>query len=90
MLTTSKLKVGESQFHYNQGIGAPLISIDVTMLKIEKVCVHVLRKHWKWRTDVMERISMLLRAYEMLKEELEKFRNQIGTFEKNYMEKMGG
>jgi hypothetical protein len=88
MLTTSKLKVGESQFHYNQVIGAPLISIDVTMLKMEKVCVNVLRKHGKWRTDVMERISMLLRAYEMLKEELEKRRNQIRTFEKNYMEKM--
>jgi hypothetical protein len=90
MLTTSKLKVGESQFHYNQGIGAPLISIDVTMLKLEKVCVDVLRKHGKWKTDFMERISILLRAYEMLKEELEKCRNQIGTFEKNYMEKMGG
>jgi hypothetical protein len=88
MLTTSKVKVVESQYHHNQGIGEPLISIDVTMLKMEKVCVNVLRKHGKWRTDVMERISMLLRAYEMLKEELEKRRNQIRTFEKNYMEKM--
>ncbi len=60
------------------------------MLKVEKVCVDVLRKHGKRRTDVMERILMLLRAQEMLKEELEKCRNQIGTFEKNYMEKMGG
>jgi hypothetical protein len=54
MLTTSKIKVGESQFHYNQGIGVPLISIDVSMLKIEKLCVDVLCKHGKWKTDVVE------------------------------------
>jgi hypothetical protein len=82
MLTTSKLKVGESQFHYNQVIGAPLISIDVTMLKMEKVCVNVLRKHGKWRTDVMERISMLLRAHEMLKEELESAETRSGHLKK--------
>lgn len=90
MLTTSKVKVGESQYHHNQGIGEPLISIDVTMFKVEKVCVDVLRKHGKWRTDVMGRISMLLRAHEMLKEELEKCRNQIWTFEKITWKRWGG
>ncbi len=90
MLTTSKVKSGESQFHYDQGIGAPLISIDVTVLKVEKVCLDMLRKYGKWRTNVMEAISMPTRAREKLKKELEKGRNQIGTFEKNYMEKMGG
>ncbi len=90
MLTTSKDKVGESQFHYNQGIGAPLISDDVTLLKVEKVCLDMLRKYVKWRTNVMEAISMPTRAHEKLKKEQEKCRNQIGTFGKNYMEKMGG
>jgi ribosomal protein L3 len=90
MLTTSKVKLGESQFHYDQGIGAPLISIDVTVLKVEKVCLDMLRKYRKWRTNSMEAISMPTRAHEKLKKELEKCRNQIGTFEKNYMEKIGG
>jgi hypothetical protein len=35
-------------------------------------------------------ISMPTRAHEKLKKELEKCRNKIGTFEKNYVEKMGG
>jgi hypothetical protein len=90
MLTTSEVKIGESQFHYNQGIGAPLISVDVTMLKMKKVCLDILRKYGKWRTAVMEAISMSTRTHEKLKKELEKCRNQIGTFEKNYMEKMCG
>ena len=90
MLATSKAKVGESQFHYNQGIGAPLLSIDVTMLKVEKVRQDILRKHGKWRTNVLEAISMPTQAHEKLKKELEKGRNHIGTFKKNYMEKMGG
>jgi hypothetical protein len=91
MLTTSKVKVGESQFRCNQGIGAPLISIDVTVLKVEKVCLDMLRKYRKWRTNSMEgAISMPTRAHEKLKKELEKCRNQIGTFEKNYVEKIGG
>jgi len=84
MLTTSKVKVGESQFHYDQGISAPIITIDVTMLKVEKVCQDILRKYGKGRTNVMEEaISMPTRAHEKLKKELEKCRNQIGTFEKN-------
>ncbi len=90
MLTASKVKVRESQFHYDQGIGAPLISVDVTTLKVEKVCQDTLRKYGKWRTNVMEAISMPTRAHEKLKKELEKCRNQIGVFGKNYMEKMGG
>ncbi len=91
MLATSKAKVGESQFRCNQGIGAPLISIDVTMLKVEKVCLDILRKYRKWRTNVLEEaISMPTQAHEKLKKELEKSRNHIGTFKKNYMEKMGG
>jgi hypothetical protein len=90
MLATSKAKVGESQFHYNQGIGAPLISIDVTMLKVEKVCQDILRKYGKWKTNVLEAISMPTQAHEKLKKELEKGRNHIWTFKKNYMEKMGG
>jgi hypothetical protein len=91
MLATSKAKVGESQFHYNQGIGAPLISIDVTMLKVEKVYQDILRKYGKWKTNVLEgAISMPTQAHEKLKKELEKGRNHIGTFKKNYMEKMGG
>jgi hypothetical protein len=91
MLATSKAKVGESQFHYNQGIGAPLISIDVTMLKVEKVCQDILRKYGKWKTNVLEEaISMPTQAHEKLKKELEKGRNHIGIFKKNYMKKMGG
>jgi hypothetical protein len=90
MLATSKAKVGESQFRCNQGIGAPLISIDVTMLKVEKVCQDILRKYGKWKTNVLEAISMPTQAHEKLKKELEKGRNHIGTFKKNYMEKMGG
>jgi hypothetical protein len=90
MLTTSKAKVGESQFHYDQGIGAPLFSIDVTLLKVEKVCLDMLRKYRKWRTNVLEAISMPTQAHEILKKELEECRNQIGTFEKNYVEKIGG
>jgi hypothetical protein len=90
MLTTSKVNVGESQFRCNQGIGAPLISIDVTMLKGEKVCLDMLRKYGEWKTNVLEAISMPTQAHEKLKKELEKGRNQIGTFEKNYMEKMDG
>lgn len=91
MLTTSKVKVGESQFRSNQGIGAPIISIDVTVFKVEKVCLDMLRKYRKWRTNSMEgAISMPTRVHEKLKKELEKCRNQIGTFEKNYVEKIGG
>jgi hypothetical protein len=91
MLTASKVKVRGSQFDYDQGIGAPLISIDVTTLKVEKVCQDILRKYGKWRINVMEgAISMPTRAYEKLKKELEKGRNQIEIFEKNYMQKMGG
>jgi hypothetical protein len=91
MLTTSKVKVGESQFRPNQGIGAPLISIDVTVFKVEKVCLDMLRKYRKWRTNSMEgAISMSTLVHEKLKKELEKCRNQIGTFEKNYVEKIGG
>ena len=91
MLATSKAKVGESQSHYNQGIGAPLISIDVTMLKVEKGCQYILRKYGKWKTNALEgAISMPTQAHEKLKKELEKDRNHIGTFKKNYMEKMGG
>jgi hypothetical protein len=90
MLTTSKVKLGESQFHYDQGIGAPIISIDVTVLKLEKVCQDILRKYRKWRTNSMEAISMPTQAHEKLKKELEECRNQIGTFEKNFVEKIGG
>ena len=89
MLTTSKVKVEESQFHYNQGIGAPLSSIDVTILKVEKICQIILRKYGKWRTNVMETISVPTRAHEKLEKEQEKCRNEIGTIEKEYMEKMG-
>ena len=91
MLTASKVKVRESQFQYDQRIGAPLIFIDVTTLKVEKICQIILRKYGKWRTNVMEgAISIPTRAHEKLKKELEKCRNKIGTFEKNYVEKMGG
>jgi hypothetical protein len=90
MLTTSKVKLGESQFHYDQGIGAPIISIDVTVLKLEKVCQDILRKYRKWRTNSMEAISMPTQAHEKLKKKLEECRNQIGTFEKNFVEKIGG
>jgi hypothetical protein len=83
MLATSKAKVGESQFRCNQGIGAPLISIDVTVLKVEKVCLDMLRKYRKWRTHSMEAISMPTQAHEKLKKELEKGRNHIGTFKKS-------
>jgi hypothetical protein len=76
MLTTSKVKVGESQFRSNQGIGAPIISIDVTVFKVEKVCLDMLRKYRKWRTNSMEgAISMPTRVHEKLKKELEKCRN---------------
>jgi hypothetical protein len=68
MLTTSKVKVGESQLHYDQGIGAPLISIDITMLKMDKLCLDVLRKYGKWRTNIIEAISMPTRAHEKTKE----------------------
>ena len=90
MLTTSKVKVGESQFRCKQGIGAPLISIDVTVLKVEKVCLDMLRKYRKWRTNSMEgAISMPTRAHEKLKKELGKCRNQIGTFKKKLHGKDG-
>jgi hypothetical protein len=90
MLTTSEVKVEESQAHYiDQEIGAPLISIDGTTREMDKLCIDVLHKHWKWKIYVMKRISMPRPAHKMLKEELEKCRNQIRKFKRKYMVKIG-
>jgi hypothetical protein len=57
MLAISSVKVRERQFHYiDQVIGTHLISVDGTMLKTEKLCIDLLRKHGKSKTDVMEGI----------------------------------
>ena len=82
------IKMGRGQFHYIDQ-GAALISVHGNMREMEKLCVEVFRKIEKSKTNFTSKASIPLRAYEMLKEELEKCRKLIRTFGRKYMEKMG-
>jgi hypothetical protein len=87
--TTPKvIKMGQGQFQYIDQ-GAPPISVHDNMPEMEKLCVDALRKLEKSKTNFTSKASIPLRAYEMLKEELEKCRKLIRTFGRKYMEKMG-
>lgn len=87
--TTPKvIKIGQGQFHYIVH-DAALISVLGNMREMEKLCVDTLRKLEKSKTNFTSKASIPLRAYEMLKEELEKCRKLIRTFGRKYMEKMG-
>jgi hypothetical protein len=56
---------------------------------MEKLCVDDLHKLEKSKTNFTNIASIPLRAYEMLKEELENFRKLIRTFGRKYTKKMG-
>lgn len=87
--TTPKvIRMGQGQFHYIDQVAA-LISVHGNMREMEKLCVDALRKLEKLKPNFTSKASIPLRAYEMLKEELEKCRKLIRTFGRKYMEKMG-
>ena len=86
--TPKVIRMGQGQFHYIDQ-GAALISVHCNMREMEKLCVDALRKLEKSKTNLTSKASIPLRAYEMLKEELEKCRKLIRTFGRKYMEKMG-
>jgi 4-diphosphocytidyl-2C-methyl-D-erythritol kinase len=87
--TTPKvIRMGQGQFHYIDQVAA-LISVHDNMREIEKLCVDALRKLEKSKTNFTSKASIPLRAYEVLKDELEKCRKLIRTFGRKYMEKMG-
>ena len=89
MASTPKvIKMGQGQFQYIDQ-GAALISVPGNMREIEKLCVDALRKLEKSKTNFTGKASIPLRAYKMLKEELEKCRKLIRTLGRKYMEKMG-
>jgi hypothetical protein len=86
--TPKVIKMGQGQFHYI-GQGTLLISVHGNMPEMEKLCVDDLRKLEKSKTNCTNKASIPLRAYEVLKEELEECRKLIRTFGRKYIEKMG-
>ena len=86
MASTPKfIKMGQGQFQYIDQ-GAPPISVHDNIPEIEKLRVDDLRKLEKSKTNFTSKASIPLRAYEMLKEELEKCRKLIRTFGRMYIE----
>jgi hypothetical protein len=86
--TPKVIGMGQGQFHHIDQ-GAPLISVHGNMREMEELCLDDLHKLEKSKTKFTNKASIPLRAYEMLKEELEKCRKLIRTFGRKYMEKMG-
>ena len=86
--TPKVIRMGQGEFHYIAQ-DATLISFHGNMSEMEKLCVDALRKLEKSKTNLTSKASIPLRAYEMLKEELEKCRKLIRTFGRKYMKNMG-